>query len=277
MGAVAGPTAAEMWRPDHVVVLIEENHAYDQVIANPAAPYINKLAREGALFTNSHGVQHPSQPNYLALFSGATQGISDDRSIAGTPLNSPNLGAALIAKGYTFAGYSEGQPGIGSLEASFPGGYGREHNPWSNWQSDKPAPSQLSPATNLPWEEFPKDFDKLTTVAFIVPSSRNDEHGNGQIPDQELISTSDRWLETNIAPYARWAIAHNSLLIITWDEDNYTDANRVATIMIGARVKPGKYDQRINHFNVLRTIEDFYDLPLAGESRNVGPITGAIP
>ena len=71
---VAGDAAAAPWSPSHIVVVIEENHAFAQIIGNPDAPFINKLAAEGALFTDAHGIRHPSQPNYLALFSGATQG-----------------------------------------------------------------------------------------------------------------------------------------------------------------------------------------------------------
>ena len=65
--------------PSHVLIVIEENHGYDQIIGSDSAAYINKLAREGALFTNSHGVTHPSQPNYLAIFSGTTQGVTGDQ------------------------------------------------------------------------------------------------------------------------------------------------------------------------------------------------------
>src|SRR5262249_25124330 len=131
----AGPAAAAAWSPAHVVVVIEENHGFEQIIGNPDAPFINKLAAQGALFTDAHGVTHPSQPNYLALFSGSTQGITGDGAVWGAPLSTPNLGAALIAKGYTFAGYSEGLPEVGSLERSAAGSYARRHNPWSAWQA----------------------------------------------------------------------------------------------------------------------------------------------
>jgi len=64
--------------PAHVIVVIEENHGYSQIIGSSQAPYINTLASQGALFTNSYAVTHPSQPNYLALFSGSTHGITND-------------------------------------------------------------------------------------------------------------------------------------------------------------------------------------------------------
>jgi acid phosphatase len=65
-------------RPDHIVIVIEENHGYDQIIGAEEAPYINHLAQQAAVFTDAHGVTHPSQPDYLALFSGSRQGVHND-------------------------------------------------------------------------------------------------------------------------------------------------------------------------------------------------------
>jgi hypothetical protein len=259
--------------------VIEENHAFGQVLGNPDAPFINKLAAEGALFTDSHGVAHPSQPNYLALFSGSTQDTTGDSAVRGTPLRRPNLGAALIAEGYTFAGYSEDLPDVGSLKTTAHGGYARKHNPWSNWQAATPGPNQLAASANQPFKNFPSDFNKLPTVAFVVPNLYNDQHGDGFISNRTLIRDSDDWLKDNIGAYAQWAVTHNSLLIVTWDEDDNDDspANHIPTIMVGAQVKPGKYDQRIDHYGVLRMIEDFYGLPRAGASADAAPIGGAMP
>src|SRR5262245_57648456 len=69
--------SAGLPRPDHVVIVIEENHSFSQIIGSPAAPYINSLAQQGALFTQSFATTHPSQPNYIQLFSGGTQGVID--------------------------------------------------------------------------------------------------------------------------------------------------------------------------------------------------------
>jgi len=273
-----GTAAAAPWSPSHIVVVIEENHSYDQIIGNADAPYINKLAATGALFTDSHGVAHPSQPNYLALFSGSTQDTSGDGAVRGTPLTAPNLGAALIAKGYTFAGYSEGLPDVGSLKHSARGGYARKHNPWSDWQAANPGPNQLPADANRPFRNFPSNFDRLPTVAFVVPNLSHDQHGDGLTGDRTLIRESDAWLQRNIGAYAQWAVTHNSLLIVTWDEDDNDDspANHIATILIGAQVKPGKYEERIDHYGVLRTIEDFYGLPHAAASAKAAPIVDAI-
>src|SRR3989442_11512744 len=72
------PVANGVPRPDHVVIVIEENHSYSEIIGSPAAPYINSLAAQGALFTQSYAITHPSQPNYLDLFSGSNQEVTAD-------------------------------------------------------------------------------------------------------------------------------------------------------------------------------------------------------
>ena len=92
---------ADLPMPDHIVIVIMENHGYDQIIGSSNAPYINSLANDphGALFTNSHGLTHPSQPNYLMLYSGSNQGVTNDNLPANLPFLTLNLGASLINAG----------------------------------------------------------------------------------------------------------------------------------------------------------------------------------
>lgn len=114
--AAVAPTAAVTTVPryDHVVVVMEENHSYSDVIGDTThAPYINSLAQKGVSFTQSFAVEHPSQPNYLDPFSGSNQGVTSDNCPAG-PFGADNLGAELLGAGLSFAGYSEGLPSDGS-------------------------------------------------------------------------------------------------------------------------------------------------------------------
>ncbi|MDH4285775.1 MAG: alkaline phosphatase family protein, partial [Gallionellaceae bacterium] len=98
-------------RPDHIVIVVEENRHFTQIIGNPDAPFVNSLARQGVLFTQSFGVTHPSQPNYLALFSGSTYGLTSNA--CPQELKGDNLASTLLAKGLSFASYSESMPGAG--------------------------------------------------------------------------------------------------------------------------------------------------------------------
>lgn len=245
---VQSAIGSELPRPDHIVIVIEENKSFSQIIGNKDAPYINELARRGVLFTDSHGISHPSQPNYLALFSGSTRGIGSNA--CPLDLNGPNLASALMEKGYSFASYSESLPEPG-YDGCVWGTYMRKHNPVANWK-------ELA-AYNLPFSDFPSDYAKLPTVAFVVPNQLNDMHDGS-------IAQGDAWLKQNLDGYAQWAMTHNSLLIVTFDEDDGSEGNRVATLIVGEKVKPGKYAQRIDHYGVLRMLEEMYGLPLLNES-----------
>ncbi|MBI5891615.1 MAG: acid phosphatase [Nitrosomonadales bacterium] len=239
---------SELPRPDHIVIVIEENKSFNQIIGNREAPYINELAKRGALFTQSYGITHPSQPNYLALFSGSTRGISSNA--CPLDLSGPNLASQLQAKGLSFASYSESMPEPGYGGCIY-GAYMRKHNPVANWK-------ELA-ALNQPFSAFPADYTRLPTVAFVMPDQRNDMHDGS-------IAQGDAWLKQNIEPYAQWAMKHNSLLIVTWDEDDGSSGNRIATIFVGEMVKPRQYTQRIDHYGVLRMAEELYGLPLLNES-----------
>ncbi|GAA4307716.1 alkaline phosphatase family protein [Compostibacter hankyongensis] len=257
-------------RPDHIVIVIEENHGYNQVIGTGNAPYINQLAKEGALFTNSHGVTHPSQPNYVAFFSGGLQGIKGDECLKdSTPYTTPNLGASLIKAGYTFAGYSETLPGEGFLECSYEQvkgySYARKHAPWVNWQGNKE--NGLPASTNLPLSSFPSDFDSLPTLSFVIPNQGNDMHNTWIDGDTAAIQRADRWLKDHLSRYVDWAKTHNSLLILTFDEDDFTPDNHIPTLFVGPMVQPGEYADSINHYSVLRTLEAMYGLPPAGAAQ----------
>ncbi|BBD60199.1 phosphoesterase [Nostoc sp. HK-01] len=245
---------------DHIVVVIEENHGYTQIISSSSAPYINSLASQGALFTGSYGVTHPSQPNYLALFSGSTQGVTNDNC----PLtfSGANLATQLVGIGRTFTGFSETMPSVGYTGCNYGGsnGYYRKHNPWVDF-------TNVAAAANQPFTSFPSsaNFANLPTVSVVVPNQLNDMH-NG------TIQQGDTWLKTNLDAYAQWAKTHNSLLIITFDEDNGA-TGRIATIFVGAHVKQGTYSERINHYNVLRTIEASYGLSGLNNAASLTPIT----
>lgn len=257
-------------KPDHVVILMEENHSYDQIIGSSLAPFINSLANEGASFSNSHGVTHPSEPNYIALFSGSTQGMEGDPCLpADQPYTTPNLGHALISAGYTFLGYAHTMPSRGYSDCFFGDSkinkgqhlYARKHCPWVNWQNAKE--NGLSgDSVSIPMSEFPSDFTKLPTVAMVVPDMDHDMHNNGR--DSGMVKIADEWAKLNISKYAEWAKTHNSLLIVTYDEDNGTPLNKIPTIFVGQMVKPGIYNDSINHYNVLRTVEKMYGISPSG-------------
>lgn len=271
----AVPAHAHSILPQHVVIVIEENKAYHQIIGSPNAPYISSLAAQGTLLSNSFGITHPSQPNYLALFSGSTQGVTTDATPANLPFITPNLGAQLIASGATFAGYSEGLPSIGFTgnNAGGSSGYNRKHNPWVNWQQiggPPYPPNNRPPTTNLPFTMFPTDFTQLPSVSFVIPTQLNDMHDG-------TIGQGDAWLQNNLKNYVQWARTHKSIFILTFDEDDGSAGNHMATILVGPPFPAGAtWSQSVNHYNILATLEDMYGLPRIGNAVGAAPLSGVV-
>jgi phosphatidylinositol-3-phosphatase len=279
-------------RPDHIVIVIEENHSFSQILDSPdrtpnnpsKAPYINSLAQQGALFTQSFGVTHRSQPNYLALFSGSTQDIRGqfckDPSVIISPscpkptnasdscpheYSTPNLASELREAGFTFGGYSEDLPADGTQCCS--NNYVRRHNPWVNWQGA--TRNGVLASENRPFSAFPspRDYSTLPTVSIVVPNLIHDMH-------EGTIELADQWLRDHLDAFVQWAKQNNSLLILTWDEDDCAnDTNQILTIFVGSMVKPGsRYSGRVDHYRILRTIEDMYGLSHLANSAAVEPI-----
>src|SRR5665213_246414 len=254
---VASPAAARkgLPKPAHIIIVMEENHSYADIIGSPSAPYINSLAQSSALFTDSHAVTHPSQPNYLELFSGSTQGVKNDSCPHSFAVD--NEASQLIAAGLSFVGYSEGLPSEGSLVCTS-GKYARKHAPWTNF-------TNLPVTTNEPYTAFPKKLKNLPAVAWVIPDLDDDMHDGA-------IAAGDTWLKNNLSDYVMWANTHNSLLIVTWDEDDGSQDNQIPTIFVGPMVKQGQYSEHITHDNVLATIEAMYGLAPLGNAANVKPI-----
>jgi len=260
-GAPTGTGAAAGRRLDHIVVVVLENKAAGQIDGNPGAPYLNALMADSAVLTQSRAVAHPSEPNYLALFSGSTHNITDDHCPVALG-DAPNLGRQLIDAGLSFAGYSEGLPSVGFTGCSS-GRYAAKHNPWRDF-------TNLPATVNQPGSAFPSDFTKLPTVAFLIPDLCNDMHDCS-------VGVGDTWARAHLDSYAQWARDHNSLLIVTFDEDDNASDNHILTFVSGAAVRPGRYSQPIDHYGVLATVEDLVGLKRIGSATTATPMTGIRP
>ena len=210
----------------HIVVVVEENHSFSEIVSNPQAPYINSLASAGVLLTNYHALSHPSEPNYFALYAGSTFGVQDDGNYSEPD---PTLATILQGNGESFIGYAEsGSP--------------RQHNPWELF------PEGISVERDM--SAFPtNDFSQLPNVSFVIPNLNDDMHDG-------TVAQADQWLSINIDAYAQWAVTHQSLLMVVWDEDDGTEGNQVPAILYGANIVPGAYNDAYTHYNLLHTLLD---------------------
>ncbi|MFC5721532.1 alkaline phosphatase family protein [Streptomyces gamaensis] len=263
LGLWAGDSSAAVAAvpaPDHVVVVVFENRAYDQVIGDSSAPYINSLVAGGGNLTASYAETHPSQPNYYALFSGDTQGVTDDSCVTPGSFQASNLASELTDSGKSWASYNESLPAEGSTVCRS-GDYAQKHNPWFGF-------ANVPAGTAHTFDAFPTDYSTLPTVSFVIPNLCSDMHDCS-------VSTGDTWLKDHLKGYADWSRTHNSLLLITFDEDNRLSGNRIPTVLYGQPVKPGSTsDTTYNHYDVLRTVEDMYGTAHAGNAANGKDISG---
>jgi acid phosphatase len=267
----------------HIVIVIEENKNYDQVIGSKAAPYINGTLRaEGADLTKMYAEEHCSEGNYFWLLSGSNQNVGYEDVIPSRKLRSdypfvaPNLAEQLIKRGFSFKGYSEDLPAIGDTVAT-KGHYARKHVPWISF-ANVPNGRSSDDSSNLRWIDFPDDYDKLPTVSIVVPNLIHDMH-DGRPP--ESVADGDAWLKQHLDGYYQWAKKHNSLLIVTFDENddttkylgltnpasrNKVKQNRIPTVLAGAHVKHGDFPEGngITHVSILRTLEAMYGLDRCG-------------
>ena len=88
------------------------------------------------------------------------------------------------------------------------------------------------------------------------------------------IGTGDAWAAAHLDGYRTWAPDHRGLLVVTFDEDDNSPGNQILTMVSGAGVRPGRYPQRVDHYSLLRTIEDCYGLTAIGASASAAPLPG---
>lgn len=272
-GSVHGGGPMPMLAPDrlpasrssHVVMIVLENKEYGDVIGSPEAPYLNGLIHRSGLATRSYAITHPSLPNYLALTSGSTHGITSDCTdcrVAG-----PNLASQLDRAGRSWNAYLEGAPGR-CFAGSEANGYAKKHNPLAYY--DDIVRNRVRCQRLVPLSTLTRDLRSgaLPDFALISPDLCHDTHDCG-------IGVGDRFL-ADLVPAVRAELGPHGFLVLTWDEGT-TDAGccgvarggHIGTVVIGPDVRRGARSSRpVDHYGVLRFIERALALPsLAGARR----------
>jgi phosphatidylinositol-3-phosphatase len=242
----------------HVVWVWMENHSYSEIVGNSSAPYINQLASQCGLATNYYAVAHPSLPNYIAATSGSTQGITDDNPPSSHPLSVTSI---------------FGQVSGGSYEQSMPSNcdqtdsnsYAVKHNPEAYYttistscrQNDVPL-SSFNPAA-------PPSF------SFVTPNLCNDMHDCS-------VQTGDSWLSSFIPTITSTADyqAGRTAVFITWDEDDSSASNHVATVVLSTWTAPGtRSSTSFTHYSLLRTAENMLGVGALGNAAKASSMEAA--
>jgi phosphatidylinositol-3-phosphatase len=244
----------------HVVVIVFENKDEHQVMGSRAAPTFNAMARRYVRFTNYRGVSHPSLPNYIAMVSGGTQGITSD--CTSCLVDAPNLADSLEHAGRTWKTYAEALPRPG-FTGAWAGRYAKKHDPFVYFRDIASSPARRKRV--VPFSRLGPDLRKsaLPDFALVVPDMCNSMH---DCP----VRTGDRWLARVLPPLLKLP---NTLVFVTFDEGNA--GNHIPAIALGTAVRRGTRSATpVDHYSLLRTIEDAWGLPLLGHSASAKPITG---
>jgi len=251
----------------HVVVVVFENHELSDVLGTSNAPTFNALAHRFASIDDYLAVTHPSLPNYLALVSGSTQGISNDCTHC--TASGRSLADTLEAARKSWKTYAEGLPSPG-FDGAFSGRYAKKHNPFMYFPSVVSNPTRRSRIVAFP--QFAADVRarRLPTFSLVVPDLCNDMH---DCP----VATGDTWLKHRIVPLLGSAGLAGSVVfeIFADGSSDKGGGGRIPALALGPLVKPGSHlKAQTSHYGLLRTIEAGLGLPLLGASRTAKPIVG---
>jgi hypothetical protein len=235
---------------EHVVWILLENVGYS-VVGSSSAPYLNSLADRCGLATNYLAISHPSLPNYIALTSGSTHGITDDGEPAAHPLAGPSIFSQLDGN---WRGLVQSMPDACDHVTS--GSYAARHNPAVYYVSLGAACSR----DDVPLA-FPLNLSARFT--FITPNICDDMHS---CP----VAIGDRWLSQvvpKIVASTQYQ-ARSLVLFITFDENDGGPANQVPTYVVAPSVpRHSRVGTAFTHYSLLRTTETLLDLPLLGAAQ----------
>jgi phosphatidylinositol-3-phosphatase len=260
---IASATQAALPQFAHIYVLVLENEEYGSLVGSAKAPFLNGLIAKYGLAMNYNAVAHPSQPNYVALFSGSTQGLADDAS---HDLPGTNLADQLAAHAKSWAVYAQDYPGNcftgatndGSGEGiGSAGTYVRKHNPAISFTDIATDPARCARIMDL------SQFDPAATdFSLIVPNECNDMHSCS-------VSIGDAFLQAFVPRITGSQAFNNSVLFITTDEGTSSKGGggRVATVVVSPLVSAGFTTAALyDHYSLLRTIEDSWGLGCLGQA-----------
>jgi hypothetical protein len=253
----SGATAAA--RYDHVVWIVMENKPYSGMLGSADTTFMRGLAAACGSATNFHAEMHPSLPNYIAMTSGSTHGVKDDRNPSAHPLSGPSIFSQL---GGSWRALQESMPKPCARTPS--GLYAPKHNPAVYYTSiAKTCSKQDVKLTKTP--------DLSARFTFITPNLCHDTHSCS-------ISTGDRYLSRLVPKIVSSAEyrAGKTAVFITYDEDDGSKSNHIPTLVISPTTKPGtKSSARFTHYSLLRTTEEMLGLKKIGAAKTAPSMRSA--
>jgi acid phosphatase len=264
---VAWSAPAKTPRFGRVVVIVMENKEANEVVGQTSAPTFASLAKRYASLTNYHGVAHPSLPNYLALVSGSTQGITDD--CTGCQVDAPNLADTLAAAHKSWTTYAEALPSVGFAGATAER-YAKKHNPLVYFRDVATNARRMQRI--VPLTQLTRDLSRgqLPVFSLVVPDMCHSMHDCS-------VEAGDYWLGQFLPALLRSKQLAHGVVFVVFDEGatNLGGGGHVPALVLGPLVRPGAESAApLDHYSLLRTVEDGLGLRRLGHSTQATPIRG---
>jgi phosphatidylinositol-3-phosphatase len=253
-------------RFSHAILVVFENHSARRILGRVGSPF-RWLAHRNALLSRYDAVAHPSLPNYLALVSGSTYGVHHDCTHC--VFRGPSLADTLTAHSLTWKMYVEHLPLYLSQGLSITGPE-KARLPFLYFRTLLGASGRLT----VPLSAFYRDLGRhrLPSFSLVIPDLCHDMHSCS-------IAKGDRWMRAFLHLVLRPGLPPRTAIFVTFDEGRWTDVRggggRVVGIVGGPLVRPHSLSRAsLDHYSLLRTIEDGFGLPALGHSADARPITG---
>ena len=266
-----------------------------------AAPNLGAMARTYATGSDYHGVAHPSLPNYVALASGSTQGITcdcealPDAGACGGLCNATfnvgtcscaasaqNLADQVETAGKTWMAFGEDMGASTPCNLVDNGNYAVRHVPFLYFDDIQTNASRCA-AHVVDFSLF--NVASPATFTYIAPNLIDDMH-NPDPTNSTNIPDGDEWIGPQVKDIvASKAYGSGGLLVVVWDEDDLSGSGPLNTddpvpiFVLSPYAKNGGYVSTVqaDHYSLLATIEDGLGLPRLGSAATATPLSDYFP
>jgi hypothetical protein len=247
-----------------VLTFVVENHSLRQM--KSSMPYVFGLAKRYAYADRYTAITHPSLPNYLAMASGGTQGVTDDGAPEVHPLSGLTVFDQALSLGKTATIYADSMRT--NCQLTTQGRYAVKHNPWAYFVDGRDACRKH----DVPVARLATDADAgtLPNAGMVVPNLVHDAH------DAEL-GVADNWIKNRIRHVKSgvdWKSGHLAI-VITADEDNHRGVNTVLTVVASRYQVHKVVHARLTHYSLTRLYGSVLGAPFLGNAAAAASMTKA--
>jgi len=237
---------------DRIIIFFFENHSYDEVAEDPT---FNMFFKLGNNLLNYYAVTHPSQPNYWCALAGDHFDKNTDDNV---DLNYTNLIDLFDTKKITWKAYQQDYPENCNPSHNI-SKYYRKHNPFISFDNIRNNATRCANIVNAKQLDIDLKAGTLPQYSFFTPNIDNDAHNTN-------ISFAGAWLDSYLTPRLP-LFPRNTLFLLTWDEDDYSEDNHIFTVLFGTMIQPSTSNSTLyNHYSLLRTVEDNWGLGNLGRN-----------